>query len=204
MKKSFWSEPYLWIHASGLAVLPLALGVCWLGLAAGDPVFPVWLEYLAIALVGIVPILAMQWFRPFNIFSILLICLRPEVLSEEQRRILSLFKLPSHRLVAAIAPAILSIVLWKIYVWAPMAAAVTPFPPGWRLVGLAVGAIAFGASNLFLQVPISVFRVLLTPETTFATTAPYPVEQIRSDFTNPGLPVRQILPPMKEEWSAKG
>lgn len=201
--KSFWSEPYLWIHASGLAVVPLSLGVCWLGLAVGDPVLPVWLEFVLVAIAGAAPIFIMQWFRPFNIFSILLVCLRPDILSDDRRRILSLFKTQSHRLISAIAPIVLSIILWKIYVWSPMVAAVTPFPPSWRILGLAIAAIGFLAANLFLQVPISVLQVLLTRESTFAEALPYPVEEIRSNFTNPGLQVRQILPPLEGELTRK-
>src|SRR4028118_1567963 len=90
--RSFWTEPFLWIHLAGLAAVPLALEFVWLGLAVGDPILPVWMELLLIAVVGIAPVLWMQLIRPFDIFSILVLALKPEQLTVEQRRILSLFK----------------------------------------------------------------------------------------------------------------
>jgi hypothetical protein len=90
--RSFWTEPFLWIHLAGIAALPLALELVWLGLAVGDPILPVWLELLLVAAVGIVPVLWMQLTRPFDIFSILVLAMKPEQLTQEQRRLLSLFK----------------------------------------------------------------------------------------------------------------
>ncbi|XTZ13067.1 MAG: low-complexity tail membrane protein, partial [cyanobacterium endosymbiont of Rhopalodia inflata] len=41
---NFRSEPFLWIHLAGIAVVPLSLQLVLLGLAVGDP-FPLfWLE----------------------------------------------------------------------------------------------------------------------------------------------------------------
>ena len=69
--RSFGSEPFLWIHLSGVAALPIFLGLCLLGLAVSSPLLPVWLEMFLVAVAGIVPVLWMQRFRPFYIFSIL-------------------------------------------------------------------------------------------------------------------------------------
>lgn len=192
--RSFWSEPFLWIHLAGLAGVPILLGLCWLGLAVGEPLAPVWLELFLIAVVGIAPVLWMQLFRPFNIFSILLVALKPEQLTTEQRKILSLFKTPQEQLLAVLAPIFLVAILRQIYVAAPIAAPVAPFPPEWRLAGLLLAAAGFLFSNLFLQVPVSVLRVLITSESAFAATEAYPLEQIHQDFTTPGLQVNQIWP----------
>lgn len=190
--RSFWSDPYLWIHLAGIAALPIFLEICLLGLAAGDPLLPAVLELGFVAAVGIAPIVWMQWQRPFYIFSLLAIALQPAQLSDEERRMLRFFKSQEVRVLTVIAPIILTIILWQLYKLAPLAAEVTPFSG--RLVGLLVAAIAFLGCNLFLQVPLSVVRVLLAGEAEFAAAEPYPLERVGQDFTVLGLRVKQILP----------
>jgi len=193
-RRSFWSEPFLWIHLAGLAAVPLTLEVVWLGLAVGDPLLPVWLEFLLVAAIGTVPVLGMQLTRPFDIFSLLILAIKAEQLSEEQRRLLGLFKTKPNKLLT-IAGAILMLwVLWQIYRVAPIAAPIVALESGWRIAGLLGAGLAFLASNLFLQVPLSVAQVLFTSEAEFAATEPYPVEKIPQDFTVPGLRVNRILP----------
>jgi len=192
--RSFWTEPFLWIHLAGIAALPLALELVWLGLAVGDPILPVWLELLLLAVVGILPVLWMQLTRPFDIFSILILAMKPEQLTQEQRRLLSLFKTKTNSVVTIAAAAFMLWVLWQIYRVAPVAATVAPLAPRWRIVGLLWAGLAFLVSNLFLQVPLSVAQVLLTSESEFAATEPYPVEKTPQDFTIPGVRVNQILP----------
>jgi len=192
--RSFWTEPFLWIHLAGIAALPLALELVWLGLAVGDPILPIWLELLLLAAVGILPVLWMQLTRPFDIFSILILAMKPEQLTQEQRRLLSLFKTKTNSLVTIAAAVFMLWVLWQIYRVAPVAATVAPFAPRWRIVGLLWAGLAFLVSNLFLQVPLSVAQVLLTSESEFAATEPYPVEKTPQDFTIPGVRVNQILP----------
>jgi hypothetical protein len=196
--RSFWSEPFLWIHLSGLATLPIWLEICWLGLAIGDPVLPVWLEFALVAAIGVLPVLWMQLNRPFLIFAILGVAQKPEQLDEQQRKILSLIHSPWNRLLAVIAAVFWVGVLWQLYRLAPVAANVVPLPPGLRLLGLLIAGLAFLASNLFLQVPVSVARVFVTSETEFAATKPYALERIRQDFTIVGLQVNQILPQLTE------
>jgi hypothetical protein len=192
--RSFWTEPFLWIHLAGLAAFPLTLELVWLGLAVGDPILPVWLEFLLVAAIGIVPVVWMQLTRPFNIFSILVLALKPEQLTGEQRRLLSLFKKKTN-LVLTIAGAVFTLwVLWQIYRVAPVAAAIAPLAPGWHIVGLLGAGLAFLASNLFLQVPLSVAQVLLTSESEWAATEPYAGEKIPQDFTLSPVRVNRILP----------
>jgi hypothetical protein len=192
--RSFWTEPFLWIHLAGLAALPLCLELVWLGLAVGDPILPVWLEFLLVGAIGIVPVLWMQLTRPFDIFSLLVLAMKPEQLTQQQRRILSLFKTKANPLLTIAGAVFMLWVLWQIYRVAPVAAAIAPLAPGWRLAGLLGASLAFLASNLFLQVPLSVAQVLLTSESEFASTEPYPVEKTPQDFTIPGVRVNQILP----------
>ncbi|MEX0269862.1 low-complexity tail membrane protein [Leptolyngbyaceae cyanobacterium UHCC 1019] len=196
--RSFWSDPYLWIHLAGLAALPIWLELCFLGLAVGDPIFPVWLELAFVAISGIAPILWMQWQRPFYIFSLLAIALKPEKLTLSQRQLLTRFKSPQNRLLAVAVAVSFAIVLRQLYIFAPIGAAAVPFSLESRGLGLLVAAIAFLGCNLFLQVPISVASVMLTSDAAFASTEPYPLEQISQHFTSLGLPVSQLLPEFLE------
>ncbi|MCU0541203.1 MAG: low-complexity tail membrane protein [Oscillatoriaceae cyanobacterium Prado104] len=194
--RSFRFEPFLWIHAAGAAAVPLFLGICLLGLAVGSPVLPVWLEVFLVAIAGIFPILWMQWFRPFYIFGILAVAVKPEKLTPLQQQILARFKSHLNRGIALFVAILLAVIVWQIYKFSPLAAGVTPFPPQWRVAGLLVAALAFLASNLFLQVPASVFAVLLTPESEFASTKPYVWEKVQQDFTVLGWQADRILPPV--------
>jgi hypothetical protein len=200
--RSFWSDPYLWVHLAGIAALPLCLLVCLLGFAAGTPLLPVWLELLLVGAVGILPVLWMQLFRPFDIFSILVVALKPAQLTPDQRRILSLFKTPTHKILSVLVALILAWLLWPLYRWSPVGAALMPFSSSWHLVGLFLSAGAFLAGNLFLQVPVSVARVLLTSEVNFSQVEPYPPEKIQQDFTLFGFQVRKILPHLTPESDA--
>ncbi len=195
--RSFWSDPYLWVHLAGAAAVPLLLELCLLGLGVGSPLRPMGLEFMLVGAVGVAPVLWMQWRRPFSIFSLVILALKPDRLTIDQRRILKLFKAPLERVVAALTAIALLAILWQLYQIAPIASEVTPFGQFGRLGGVLVAAIAFLGCNLFLQIPVSVLRVMLTSEKQFGVTEPYPIERIAQDFTLLGLPVQQILPIMK-------
>ncbi|WP_333320128.1 low-complexity tail membrane protein [Microcoleus sp. D3_18a_C4] len=192
----------MWIHLSGAAALPIFLGVCLLGLAVGSPVLPVWLEMFLVAVAGIVPVLWMQWFRPFYIFSILVVAVKPQNLTSVQHRLLTRFKTKLNQGIALFIAVLLAIILWQLYRLAPLAATVAPFPPSWRVAGLLLAVAAFLASNLFLQVSASVMAVLLTPESEFAATKPHVVEKIRQDFTIAPWQVDRLLPALAAETTA--
>ncbi|MEZ2240463.1 low-complexity tail membrane protein [Microcoleus sp.] len=196
--RSFWSEPFLWIHLAGLAALPIFLGLCWLGLAVGSPLLPVWLEVFLVGAAGIVPVLWMQWFRPFYIFSILVVAVKPQNLTNAQQRILAGFKSRLNQGLALFLAILLAVILWQLYRFSPLAASVAPFPPQWRLAGLLLAAGAFLASNLFLQVPASVLAVLLTPESELAARQPHVLDKVGFDFTIAGWQVDRILPAFAE------
>ncbi|MBD2038100.1 low-complexity tail membrane protein [Leptolyngbya sp. FACHB-321] len=197
--RSFWFDPYLWIHLAGLAALPIFLEICLVGFAIGDPLLPVWLEVLLVGVVGAAPVLWMQWQRPFYIFSVMAVAVKPEQLTDDQRRLLVLFKSQRNRVLAAVVPVFLVFLLWKIYAIAPIAAPGVSFLPKWRFFGLLLAAGAFLGSNLFMQVPISVASVMLTTESAFAATPPYPLESIRRSFTLVGLRVNRFLPPLRPD-----
>ena len=192
--RSFWSEPFLWIHLAGVAALPIFLGLCLLGLAVGSPLLPVWLEVFLVGAAGIGPVLWMQWFRPFYIFSILVVAVKPQNLTNGQQRILARFKSRLNQGLALFVAIVLAVILWQLYQFAPLVATVAPFPPQWRLAGLLLAALAFLASNLFLQVPAGVIAVLLTPESEFVAIQPHILEKVGQDFTIAGWQVDRILP----------
>jgi len=191
---SFRSEPILWIHIAGLATLPISLLLCLLFLSIGEPLLPVWMELFLVAAIGVIPLLWMQFRRPFYIFAILGVALKPENLTEQQRKILCLINTNLNRVLALGAAILLVGVLWQIYQVAPLVANVASFLPQWRSVGLLLASLAFLASNLFLQIPVSIVRVLVMNETEFAAIEPLPLEKIKQDFTILGVRVNQILP----------
>ena len=194
--RSFWSDPYLWVHLAGFSALPVCLELCLIGLATGEPLFPVWFELLIVGGIGILPIFWMQWQRPFSIFSLPFIALKPTRLTDDQRRILHRFKSPVNRGVAVLVALIMVWVLWQLYQIAPLASPSPFFAPATRGVGLLIASIAFLGCNLFAQVPMAVLAVLLTNEAKFATTEPYPMGQVSKDFTLPGISVLHLLPPL--------
>jgi hypothetical protein len=191
--RSFRSDPYLWVHLAGVAAVPIFLELCLLGLGMGHSLMPIWFELLFVGGLGIAPILWMQWQKPFSIFSLLLLAVRSDRLSEDQRKILGLFKDPVQRFLSVAIAVVMVAVLWQLYRVSPIAQGVI-FPNGTRGAGLLLAAIAFFFANLFLQVPMSVLRVLLLGDRTLAAASPYPVEQIPSAFTIAGLRVNKILP----------
>lgn len=190
---SFRSEPFVWIHLAGIVLVPLWLEVVCLGLSIGTPLFWSWLELLLLAVVGIFPILWMQLIRPFDIFSILLFSLKPEQLSPEQRQILAQFKTRPHRIVSIITAIVMLVILWFLNRFAPLFIPINPWSQGWHIIGLIIAAVSLLASNLFLQIPVSVLRILLSNQTLLATTEPFPSEEIAKEFTIPGFWIDRIL-----------
>lgn len=191
---SFRSEPILWIHIAGLATLPIFLLLCLLFLSVGEPILPVWMELLLVAAAGVIPLLWMQLRRPFYIYAILGIALKPENLTEQQRKILCLINTKLNRSLALLAAIVSLFVLWQLYQATPLVVAITKHLPQWRILGLTLAALTFLASNLFLQIPVSVARVLVTNDTEFAAIEPLPLEKINQDFTILGVRVNKILP----------
>ena len=190
---SFRNEPFLWIHLSGIAVAPIALLIVWLSLAIATPITPYWLELVILGMIGIIPILLMQWQKPFEIFSLLVVSLRPEVLTLEQRKILSLFKRPKQQFLALLTALLMAGKLYGIYYFAPLAALPVVDLPQVRLLALLVAAIAFLVANLFVQVPVSVLGILFTQNKVYEETTPINIEDIPKTLTVPGLRVRKIF-----------
>ncbi|WP_036487575.1 low-complexity tail membrane protein [Myxosarcina sp. GI1] len=191
---TFRSEPFLWIHLAGIVLFPITLECTWLGLEIGKPLPFSLLEFVLIAAMGTLPVLWMQLARPFDIFSIAVVSLKPEQLTVRQRQILTQFKTTRHRWASAIAAGLMLFILWLLFRLSPLAIGVASWFPQWRLLGLAIAAVAFLAANLFFQVPISVFNVLMSKESRLLNSEPCSIEKIPLDFTVPGFKVNKILP----------
>ncbi|BAZ46324.1 hypothetical protein NIES4102_33540 [Chondrocystis sp. NIES-4102] len=193
-------EPFLWIHLSGIVIFPALLQVVLIGLGIGDSFGYIW-ELSLLVIFAILPILWMQLTRPFDIFSVLLFSLKAESLTNEQLKILSLFKTVKHKFVSLLVAGIMTGILWLLYSLSPLSVGVVDWLPQWRILGMAIALIAFLGSNLFLQIPISVLLVLLTKKLSYVQTQPYPIEEIEHNFTVPGIKVDKILwflPPKAE------
>lgn len=176
-------------------MLPFCLEGVWLGLAAGSPFLPFSVEYILVAIIGVVPWLWMQWTKPFNIFSLLFVAIAPDQLTEQQRQILTAFQSSKTRLLAIASAIIMLALLWQIYRFTPLAVpAALVLQQHW--LGLLIAAFSFLFGNLFLQVPLSVLGVLLTSPQKLAQLPPIEPVQVPQKTTLPGLRVRQILPPM--------
>jgi len=181
----------LWIHLAGIAIFPALVGATFFSLAVGDS-FPYWFELPLLIAIAILPILLMQLLRPFDIFSVLIVSLKPESLNEEQRKILALFQTPKQKLLSLITAVIMLLLLWLLYRLSPLAIGMVDFLPQWRILGLAIAGGAFLGSNLFLQIPLSVLLVLLTKEAKFTQTQPNSLEKIEQNFTVPGIKVSKM------------
>lgn len=189
------TDPYLCLHLSGLATVPLWLDGCLAGLAVGDPIAPSTVEIALLAIVGIVPVLAMQWQRPFYLFSLLVIAVQPAALTPAQRQLLRVQRHWFNRVISLAIAAALGWLLVVLYHLAPIASDITPFTRWGHAGGWLVAAGCFWGANLFLQVAVSALRLLIARPRAINALEPYPTETVTQDFTVVGLRLKRILPP---------
>ena len=190
---NFRLEPFLWIHLAGLALAPLLLIIVWIGLAVSDPWPFYWLELVLVGIFGVVPIVWMQWTKPFDCFSLLFLAVRPNSLTEDQRKILRLLQTRKNKIFHGLTAIGLLGVGWLLYQLAPLATITASMLPQWRILGLIIALVAFFFCNLFVQVPVSVLGVLLTSDKTWLATEAIPSNQVTSQFTVIGLRVSKIF-----------
>lgn len=180
---------YLWVHVVSLAALPLLIDVCLAGLASAGPALAFGGQFWVIALLGVLPGLAMQWLRPFYVFSLPPLALKPAALSEDQRRCLTIFQ--SWQIKAlAVAVALFSVwLLGKIYGLLPqISPLLTP------KAGLICGAVAFFWVATFMQIAVSAMRALLIGPDALKRVKAIDEGAIASTFLMVGLPVGKLLP----------
>ena len=182
------SEPFLWIHLGGIVVFPLMWFVTLIGLGIGNRYYLI--EIPLLIAIAILPVLLMQLYRPFNIFSLLFFSVQPESLTEDRRRILTLFKTQQQKLVSCIAAVFMLVNLGLLYHFAPLTADLSSALPQNRLYGLAIAIVAFFGSNLFLQVPLSALQVLISNKK--ASIDPCTPTEVDREFTAPGIKLSHI------------
>ncbi|WP_204141674.1 low-complexity tail membrane protein [Halomicronema sp. CCY15110] len=187
-------DPYLWLHLAGLATVPLWLDVCLAGLAIGEPIAPPWLEITTLTLIGTLPILWLQLRRPVYVFGVPGLALRPDRLSEERRRLLTLQRSWWSRGLLLLTAIALWGVLYRLYQMAPMAIDLPGLAGQSRATGWAICAGAFGLANLFALVPATVVPLLLASPRQLENTTPFEVSHILSKFLVLGLRLSRILP----------
>lgn len=190
--KSLRSEPFLWIHLLGISVFPIFIGITIIGLSIGDSYSFIG-ELILLTLITVLPIFWMQFKRPFNIFSVLFLSLKPERLNDRHKIILSLFKRFKHKFLSASAAVFMTALLWLLYHLSPLAVGTLNFVPQQRLLGLAIASVGFFASNLFFQIPLSALLVLSTKQVKLDRTSAYSVDKIERDFTTVGIQIDRIL-----------
>jgi hypothetical protein len=181
-------EPFLWIHLALLAAVPLAVVLCMMGLAVGDPVFPGWLEMLALGIPPIALTVWLQWQNPLYPFSLWVLAKPANELSDNQRRVLSILRRRINgwyigAWIAVVAGLFMYVVFRQIYITAPLAADMAPFPPVLRLLGILWAEIFFLIANLLWQMGVAAARVILVPPSEFNSLAPYEVDRISKEFT---------------------
>jgi hypothetical protein len=191
-------DPYLWLHLAGLATVPLWLDVCLAGLAIGEPIAPPWLEITTLTLIGTLPIVWLQWRRPVYVFGVPGLALRPDRLSEERRRLLTLQRSWWSRGLVLLTAIALWAVLYRLYQMAPMAIDLPGLAGQSRTTGWAICAGAFGLANLFTLVPATVVPLLLTSPRQLENTTPFEVSHILSKFLVLGLRLSRILPEVSQ------
>ncbi|MCA6574326.1 MAG: low-complexity tail membrane protein [Pseudanabaena sp. M57BS1SP1A06MG] len=195
---SISNHPFIWGNIAFLAGVPWLLVLSMAGLAVGDPVFPSWLEIFLLGFPAIAVVVWLQWQQPFSPFSLWFLVKPSEKLNEVERRVLTLVKQQRNGwyvtgwLAIAIA-FVMSAFFCKIYIAAPLAQAIAPFPAGLRLFGIIWAEICFLLSNALLQSGVSALRIKLTAESEIRSLQPFAIEKIKNNFTNIGWQSPQLL-----------
>ncbi|NJK62974.1 MAG: low-complexity tail membrane protein [Synechococcaceae cyanobacterium SM2_3_1] len=192
-----WYEPFLWIHASGIALVPLWLALLLIGFSTGESLFFPWLEWGLISALGIAPVVWMQWQRPFYIFSLLAVAIPPDQIRPDQQSLLRGFQERGHRFLVVLPTTLIILFIgYWCYQIAPLFASLNPLPPAlqFRFVGVLIAVLAFLGAHLFLQVPAAVFRLLvLVKDQHLENWQPLEPVEIRTQFTVVGRPFPTLL-----------
>jgi hypothetical protein len=192
------NNPFIWSNIALLAAVPWLLALSMAGLAVGDPVFPAWFEILLLGVPAIAVVTWLQWQQPFSPFSLWFLAKPADSLSERERQVLSLIKQSRNGWyttgwIAASVAFVTGVIFCRIYLSAPLAQTIAPFPMGLRLFGIVWAEIFFLLSNVLLQAGISALRVQLTPESEVASLSPFAVEKVKNSFTTIGWQSPQLL-----------
>ncbi|MFN5766328.1 MAG: low-complexity tail membrane protein, partial [Pseudanabaena sp.] len=170
----------------------------------GDPVFPEWFEIFLLGFPAIALVAWVQWQQPISPFSLWFVAKPSESLNDQERQILTLVKQHSNGWyvtgwIATAVAIVMSAIFCKIYISAPLAQAIAPFPSGLRLFGILWTEIFFLLSNVILQAGISALRIKLTADTELNGLKLFNPEKIKSSFTSVGWKSPQILKFFEED-----
>jgi len=177
----------LWGQVTSAAAVPLALMLCQLGLAVGDPVLPSALE---VGLLGALPISALiwvQWRQPFYPFRLWVYYQAPEALTERQRQWLArLLPMPHqpwlhpHGWLAVVSGWLVYAGFRQLYATAPAVEAVALLPPYLRLLGVLWAVVWVSIATVLLQGAVTATRLLFLAG---EGGTPLSVDSIRRKFT---------------------
>ncbi|WP_055073954.1 low-complexity tail membrane protein [Pseudanabaena sp. 'Roaring Creek'] len=201
---SLSNAPFLWGNIALIAGVPWLMALSMAGLAVGDPVFPEWFEIFLLGFPAIALVTWVQWQQPISPFSLWFVSKPVQNLSDRDRRILTLLKQRRNGWyttgwIAAAVALLMSAVFCKIYIAAPLAQEIAPFPTGLRLLGVVWAEIFFLLSNILLQSGVSALRIKLTDESELLGLQPFAVEKIKNSFTTIGWQSPQLLKFFAEE-----
>jgi hypothetical protein len=192
------NNPFIWGHIALLMGVPYLLTLSMAGLAVGDPIFPAWFEIFVLGFPAIALTTWVQWQQPFYPFGLWFVTKPSERLSDRDRRFLTLIK--QHRngwyvtgWIAIAVAVLMSVIFSKMYLSAPLAQAIAPFPAGLRFLGILWAEFFFLLSNVLLQAGISALRLQLTADYDLTGLQPYAIAKIKNSFTNIGWRSRQLL-----------
>ena len=180
---------YLWVHLVGLAAVPLLLDICLAGLASAGSALAFKAQFWLVALIGIVPSAWMQIQKPFYIYSLPPLAVKPGSLSEDERRCLTVLKSWQIKALAGLTAGFLLWLLVQLYERLPQVSPV--MEPG---VGLVSAITAFFFACLFLQISVSVVRSLLIGRETLKRVKPFEESAIATNFLIPGIRINKIFP----------
>ena len=198
------NHPFIWGNIALLAGVPWLLVLSMAGLAVGDPVFPAWFEIFLLGFPAIALVTWLHWQQPIFPFSLWFIAKPSESLSEPERQILTLVKQQRNGWyvtgwIAAVVAIAMSAIFCKIYLAAPLAQVIAPFPASLRLFGIIWAEIFFLLSNILAQAGISALRIKLTAESDLKGLQPFAVEKIKNSFTTIGWRSPQLLKFFEED-----
>jgi hypothetical protein len=198
------NNPFIWGNIALLAGVPWLLALSMAGLAVGDPVFPAWFEIFLLGFPAIALVAWVHWQQPISPFSLWFVVKPPEQLSDRERQVLTLVKQHSNGWyvtgwIAAAVAIVMGAIFCKIYISAPLAQSIAPFPAGLRLFGILWTEICFLLSNILLQAGISALRIKLTVESELNGLKPFTPEKIKNSFTSIGWQSPQILKFFEED-----
>lgn len=195
MRKS-WSEPFLWLHAAAIALVPIGFAIAQLGLAAGDPWIWPPLELAVVAALGLGPVAWLQGLRPIYPFSTAISHLPPRQLNRSRRRLLrALFgsawlRLTQQQWLTALLSLLLLLVLVRMYWSAPLWSALAFVHLGWltRPAGVLAACIGLAIAALGLHVHAAAVRLLATSDRDLKAIEPMSKTEIEQSFLLLGNP----------------